>query len=183
MTCQFQLLVRGDNLAVIRWLQGQWNAKYFPYASRVRAAIAHLEGLHRNFAIMPQDAHLDVFEHVPRELNERADGLSKLLAEGEQMQYWLECKTPILKCLRIHFDGSFDKASGKGAAAWILDTSMNGTDWHTIAWQTVQVAGGLSSTATELSSARNAIAFLDQLIRWPQSTRRWLESQQADSYE
>eukprot|EP00973_Karenia_brevis_P056761 7898276-Karenia_brevis.AAC.1 len=85
MQCQFQLLVRGDNLAVIRWLQGQWHAKYFSYASRVRAAISHIETLHCRLAIMPQDTHLELFEHVPRELNARADELSKVLGDGENM--------------------------------------------------------------------------------------------------
>eukprot|EP00973_Karenia_brevis_P037837 5218764-Karenia_brevis.AAC.1 len=122
LACQFQLLVRGDNLTVIRWLQGQWSAKCSPYASRVRAAIAHVEQLHCSFAIMPQDLHLEIFEHVPRELNGRADELSKSLADKETMQYWLDCTCSLMTCLRIHFDGSFDKNSGEGAAAWHLET-------------------------------------------------------------
>eukprot|EP00973_Karenia_brevis_P089129 12359850-Karenia_brevis.AAC.1 len=100
------------------------------------------------------------------------------------MRYWLDRSSCVSRCLRIHFDGSFDQLSGKGAAAWLLETSSDSAHWTTIAWQVVRVFGSKSSTATELTAGVNALAYLREvLLHGPGRTEEYLANQQPDKYE
>ena len=180
--------VRGDNIAVIRWLEGRWVPRdlvILAALSRARAAIYCL--LRRRWRAPPVED--GTFRHIFREHNDEADHFSKYPKER----------------VRTHISGSADRwvdivctfdgahTATHGGVAWILwgrprsytsrvrpgrqpllrYSDLRTVDWHwprttCFEWEVVAdgswtVPAGQSSTEVELVAAVSLMKYLQSV--------------------
>ena len=82
--------IRGDNAAVITWLEGVWSAKFAVYDSWCKEIHAQQELMLRRRVLLTPEPGAKLWQHVYREHNQRADVLAGNGAVGGcELPAWL----------------------------------------------------------------------------------------------
>jgi len=134
--CQVPSLeIFGDNETVIDVLCGRTSpsdVRLRCWANRINKGIGRMweEGLFR--LVQPDE---EIYRHIYREINQRADDLSKLGAEGNASLCRMPNNGEKWRALRGFFDGSYTDAPRKAGYGWRIETfDKQNMEWREVAW-------------------------------------------------
>ena len=166
--CEIRLAIKGDNIAVIRWLQGKWQAKYRQYQMAGRACLTSLDKMFAATLLLPAENGGEIFHHVYREENKEADALAGAVHSDA-------CITPTIDVhiaelapqgliVSCNFDGSM--RDGKGAGGWVIYAGKNASSLQRIVTGRFPISDAPSATACELMAAAHLLNYLECWLVW-----------------
>ena len=163
-----RMQIRGDNAAVIHWLEGVWVAKYAAYDPWCKEIHSQQELLLRNTVLMSPEPGAKLWQHVYREHNQRADALAGSGAVGSsECPVWLRWPTGLSAegiCVMGNFDGSWHNTTRAGGFGWHVSVSKNGMDWIAVAHCCGPVRNAVSATGCELMAAVSLHSWITALF-------------------
>jgi len=177
-----RLLIQGDSLLTIQWMKGVWEVRN----PELRKQVAKLHDLVETFIDTPVEPPTDadeIFKHVYREFNERADALARNPADSLEVctenggrkegVQWTH--------LRACFDGScMPESCGCG---WWMEGRLLGTmNWRPVARASWKLPLEATAVDCEIMGLQSLLAFLSAWLSMNVCSLAWAKARSRPTW-